>query len=133
MSKVSDFELFNKRCVALSIINKYFEEKYYKEIKNSVLTRIMIDLRKIKNNKELQTYFLSGIEYIKDDTRLKVDHQKIVTKEITILLNNNSYLHFEENNVENIVKFIMEKYFDNFKKDLLEIYELSYNKSLCFY
>ena len=43
--KYIDTQLFEQRCNALSIINKFFEEKYFKDLKSDILRRLMIDLR----------------------------------------------------------------------------------------
>lgn len=129
--KYIDTQLFEQRCNALSIINKFFEEKYFKDLKSDILKRLMIDLRTI-NIIYLKQYFQSAIDYIKDETKFKTEQKQVIKNQLIILFNNNSYLKFEEYNIDIIVDYIMNRFYDNFKKEILEIYEIGYKNSLSF-
>ena len=129
--KYIDTQLFEQRCNALSIINKFFEEKYFKDLKSDILKRLMIDLR-TTNIIYLKQYFQGGIDYIKDETKFKTEQKQVIKNQLIILFNNNSYLKFEEYNIDIIVDYVMNRFYDNFKKEILEIYEIGYKNSLSF-
>ena len=77
-------------------------------------------------------FYLAAIDYIKDETKFKTEQKQVIKNQLIILFNNNSYLKFEEYNIDIIVDYVMNRFYDNFKKEILEIYEIGYKNSLSF-
>jgi len=121
--------IYIQRINAVSVINKFFEEQFFKELKTNIMIRLFNDLKTIKFD-DLNIYFCSAISYINDDTKFKEENKNSIKRQLIILFNNNPNLQFTNNEIDNIVVLMMNKYYDNFKKEILDIYEIGYQKTL---
>lgn len=121
--------IYIQRINAVSVINKFFEEQFFKELKTNIMIRLFNDLKTIKFD-DLNIYFCSAISYINDDTKFKEENKNSIKRQLIILFNNNPNLQFTNNEIDNIVVLMMNKYYDNFKKEILDIYKIGYQKTL---
>lgn len=127
------FETYNFNNIKrekIQIVKNELSNKYYNSLKTTILSTTFKYINKnCKSHQEIFTYYLSVKEYL-SSLQFKQDIINKIYRELSILFSKqeNLYLNITSSDINIIVNYSINNFFEKFKNDLIDIINVDINE-----